>query len=281
MKKKIFLHGHLAEAHPHPIEVEAETVAEAVMSLKQIPALHPKNEQPHPVRISGVDTEIALFSKTNMKEIHIYPRTGGEGGGKGGLGQILLGIALVAVGFFNPGAFLAAEGLFSASSLIMSGALMALGGLLQMMVPVPEEDDTSNPSSNILGANQNTVQIGTHVPIGYGHAKAAGHYISFDVDAVDQANGARAGGGQYSTEYLEYIQDGGTVSNPLNDALAGDDNSETEEEEEEEEDALAGVVDENIYVLYDKPDIPICQVNPVYNEPTASPTNIPTSNWVS
>ena len=36
MKKKIILHGHLAEKYPHDLVVEAETIAEAVRALEQI-----------------------------------------------------------------------------------------------------------------------------------------------------------------------------------------------------------------------------------------------------
>jgi predicted phage tail protein len=180
MQKKIILHGHLADKYPHEIVVEAATVAEAMRALKTIDELTPAEGEPWPVTIKDVNSEIALFSETSMDEIHVYPRVSG-GGGKGGAMQILLGIVLIAIAIFVP--FVGAA---AATMLFQAGAMMILGGILQMLVPTPEGTEESQ-SSRYLGAAGNTVKIGTRIPIAYGNNKLAGQYLSFDVDAVEWA----------------------------------------------------------------------------------------------
>ncbi len=186
MMKRIILHGHLSKLHPDPIEVEAESVAEAIKILQFIPELQPKDGQPWPVTVQGVNTQGQLFAPTDQEEIHVYPRMGGAGG-KSGLLQILLGITLIAVALFNPLGVLSAGGLLAGmkGTLLLTGALMVLGGVLQMLMPVPETDSTEG--SLYLGAGVNTVRIGTRIPILYGTRKIGGHYLSFDVDAKDIA----------------------------------------------------------------------------------------------
>lgn len=180
MKRKIILHGYLKELYPELIEVEADSIAEAVRSLAFIPELQREDGQPHSVRIEGVTSDIALYASSDMAEIHIHPMIGGAGG-RNGLMQVLLGIVLVAIAIQFPMVLG-----FSTESLFMTGALMALGGVLQMLLPSPDKTEAGQ-SSKYLGASANTVQIGTRRPIIYGTRRWGGHYISFDVDAKEIA----------------------------------------------------------------------------------------------
>ncbi len=208
MMKRIILHGHLKKLYDKPIEVEASTVAEAIRFLEQIPELKPKDGQPWPVTIQGVDSQIKLFSTTEMEEIHVYPRRGGAGG-KGGMLQIIIGITLIALAFVLPAvapALMTTLGL-TKGMLLLTGAMMVLGGLVQMLMPVPETDSTEG--SLYLGSSVNTVKIGTRIPILYGTRKIGGHYLSFDVDAKDIAlegdpNEAAEGKPNYYRYDLQY-----------------------------------------------------------------------------
>lgn len=186
MMKRIILHGHLKKLYDKPIEVEASSVAEALRFLEQIPELQPENGQPWPVTVRGIDSQLKLFAETDVEEIHVHPRTGGSGG-KNGLMQIIIGITLIALAFVLPTlapALMSTLGL-TKGMLVLSGAMMVLGGLVQMLMPVPETDSTEG--SLYLGAGVNTVKIGTRIPILYGTRKIGGHYLSFDVDAKDIA----------------------------------------------------------------------------------------------
>lgn len=244
MTKRIFLHGHLAELYPEPIEVEADTIAEALMVLQQLPKLAREDGQPHPVTVKGVDSDVALFAETTLEEIHVYPRLGGAGG-RGGLSQILLGVVLVAVSFIVPAAGLAG-GLITKGSLALFGSSLILGGILQMLTPMPEEQGEQQ-SSNFLGASANTVRIGTNITLAYGNVKLGGHYLSFDVDSKNQAGTSAVATGVIS------------------DVPVGEESDIT--------------ITDSVYRLYDRTPVVPVPVNPVFAEPIASPTNIPTSAW--
>jgi predicted phage tail protein len=249
-KKKIILHGFLADLYPHAIEVEATTISEAIRSLSQIPELAPVDGQPIPVTIRDVNSEIALFSVTTMTDIHVYPRTGGAGGDNG-LTQILIGIALIAVAVFAPTLFPALGGLITATSVATAGAMMVLGGVMQMLTPMPEAaSGSTDERSNYLGANQNTVKIGTNIPLAYGNVKMSGHYLSFDVDSKDDAG----------------------ISSLVNEAgVSLLDGVETDE-------VTFGDV---FYFEYDRTPVQKALVNPIYAGSVASPTNVPTSAWIA
>lgn len=192
--KTIYLHGYLADLHSEPIRVEASSVAEAVRSLSLIPALQPEAGQYHAIEIDNIDTDIALFAQGGIDEIHIRPRRGGSGG-KGGFLQVVLGIALISLAvFLGPaGLSLGAFGTISQGSIFLAGAMMALGGVLQLLAPVPKTSDGNEESSKFLPANGNTVRIGTRIPILYGTRKVFGHYLTFDVDAKEVVGGTTTG----------------------------------------------------------------------------------------
>jgi len=283
MKKKIILHGYLADLYSDPIEVEATSVAEALSSLEQIKELHRADGQPHPVVVRGIDTEVALFSETEMEEIHVYPRTGG-GGGKGGLGQILLGITLIAVAFVFPGVSLLG-GVITQSSLFLTGGLMVLGGILQMLAPAPEVSKEQE-SSRQLGSSANTVQIGTTIPLAYGTVKMGGHYLSFDVDAKDRA------GGEVDdtvtpalTVTLTNFEEGLTSEN---EAIQSAIDALPPEEQVDPSEVAIGIAADgtpdqqlNTYTIYDRTPVPVATPLPIFASSTPSPTNIPTSGWIS
>lgn len=214
MKKKIILYGHLRDKYPHEIIVEADTVAEALRSLETIEELVPENGLPWPVTVQGIESDIALYSQSNIEELHVYPRTGGAK--KGGLLQVILGIVLIALAIWNP-AFLGLLGT-SSGSLFLSGGLMLLGGILQMLAPTPQGYEESE-TSKYLGASANTVNIGTRIPLAYGNNRLGGHYLSFDVDSVDWAGEDSSEGVSEvvgSSIFTEYDKTDGMEIVPIN-----------------------------------------------------------------
>lgn len=166
----VVLHGHLARFHEGPIRIVANTIAEAVEAVSR--QVFPSRQR---VKIVGCETEEDLYRDLgDQEEIHIVPQL--SGGKRGGLLQILLGIALVGLGFFlGPATWLG-------SMLMKVGAMAVLGGLAQLLAPQPE-DDKEEKKSRYLGAPQNTVQIGTRIPILYGEYRVYGHYLAMNVDA--------------------------------------------------------------------------------------------------
>jgi len=170
-------------------------------SLQFIPELQPENGQPYPVRIKGVKSEVQLFAKNPMDEIHVYPRAGG-GGGKQGLMEVLLGVTLIGLAAFAPGVIapLAEIGI-SRGMVGLFGLSLASGGLIQMLMPTPEGDQAQG--SKYLGSGGNTVMIGTRIPILYGTRKVGGHYLSYDIDAKDVAIEA-SGTETFTGGYVEH-----------------------------------------------------------------------------
>lgn len=171
MKVKVFLHGYFAKFHQGPIEVAAATVAEAItLVTRQLTGFRPNAVNGrHRVLAVGCDKVEDLYRPAANGEVHLVPQF--AGGKKGGLVQILLGAALVAVGFFT-----------GMPWLLQAGALMFLGGVAQLLMPTPSSED--DKKSRYLGAPRNTVEIGTRIPILYGEDLVGGHYLSFDTDAI-------------------------------------------------------------------------------------------------
>jgi predicted phage tail protein len=167
----IILHGPLKDLYPNEIRVFANSAAEAIQSLELIPALQRKDGQRHLVRVEGFDSVDALYDRREIDVLHIHPVMDG-GGGKGGLGQVILGSVLVVVGIFTAQPYL-----------IQMGASLILGGVLQMLAPQPSINSSNEERSKYLGNGRNTVAIGTRIQMIYGRRKAYGHYISFDIDA--------------------------------------------------------------------------------------------------
>ena len=186
MLRTVYLHGSLAALHPGPIQIHATTVAEAVEGIsRQIEGLHRR-------RIAVVDAEtiedLFRFLPEDQTEIHIVPQL--NGGKSGGFTQILIGAALVAASFI-PGLNATV-----ATMILQAGALAILGGLSQLLAPQPKADDEQE-KNRYLGAPKNTVEIGTRIPILYGEFRCYGHWLGFDINAMEvKGSGASSGGGK-------------------------------------------------------------------------------------
>jgi predicted phage tail protein len=182
LRVKVVLHGYFAAFHEGPIEMVGHTVAEIVEGVtRQLVGFQPDPVRGrHRIKIVGYETEESLHTpiESDVEFIHIVPQL--SGGKKGGLLQILLGVALVGVGLLLGGTMIG-------SLLVKVGALMLLGGLTQLLAPKPETDKSGDGTkrSSYLGAPKNTVAIGTRIPILYGRRRVYGHFLSFDINAIE------------------------------------------------------------------------------------------------
>ena len=195
-KIKIILHGYLRKLAPEGIEISGATVAEVVNGFcRQTKAFDvPLGEDRHCIQVVGFNTKESLFEKIpdNLTELHLVPEFSA---GKGGFAKIVFGIVLIAVAFWMPvsiGALTLMEGGATIAGMMMSmGASLILGGLLEIISPTPkytaQKTENDPEASKYLGAGQNTVKIGTRIPLAYGEIKMYGHYLSFDVDAKNVA----------------------------------------------------------------------------------------------
>lgn len=187
MMVEVVFHGYLKNVCPPGIRMDAGSVAELFRGLSyQIPGLKPTPDRGrHCVRVLGYDTVDDLYRPIRDDVIHVFPALYG---GKGFF-RILIGAIIIAAAIHFSGGTLALAMASTWGSIAISlGVSLVLGGLLELLSPAPKVDlDTSgvDERSKYLGGSQNTVRIGTRIPLLYGERRVHGHYISFNVDAVD------------------------------------------------------------------------------------------------
>lgn len=208
MLKKIFFHGPLKELLPDPVEIEAGSALEAMRGLvHRFPHLQKFasfDDRPI-VQIVGYEGRQRLTEVNDDPELHVVPAMMGSGGGGGfmkiAIGAVIIAAAVVSFGTALPWLGVAANfaSMFSGalastigSTMIGLGASLIFGGLLSFLSPAPPRDSGLNAASDpeaskYLGVGQNTVRIGTRIPIGYGETLVFGHFISFDIQAKDVA----------------------------------------------------------------------------------------------
>jgi predicted phage tail protein len=195
-RKIVYLHGPLKHLWPEPFEVETNVPSEAINAFcKQTKVLNPVPGRHRTIfQVVGYNDPRLLFlsNDNEVEEIHLVPAC--IGGAKSGFLQIVIGVALIAASFIPGLQGVTLPVLGSMSSMFLSmGIKFVLAGLMTFLSPAPSLDSSPTEQdpepSKYLGAPGNTVKIGTRIPILYGEAKVGGHYLSFDIDAVDASKG--------------------------------------------------------------------------------------------
>jgi len=109
-----------------------------------------------------------------------------QGSKRGGVLQTILGAALIAVG-----AVISVYGGGAGMPLMQMGAVMAFGGVVQMLSPQPNgisaKDSPENGASYNFNGPVNTSAQGNPVPVLYGRMIAGSAVISAGIFAEDQA----------------------------------------------------------------------------------------------
>lgn len=182
--KTIKLYGALGERFGRVHRLAVANAAEAVRALiSQIPGFRDALEMPgskYHVRLSGctVDAEKELHRNTGGT-ISLVPEIAGAK--KPGLFQAILGIVLIAVAWWNPAGWTVLGASISSGSVMMLGASMLLGGVVQMLSPVPKMptlQDSDTRSSHAFGSIENTTQQGLPVPVVYGEMLVGSRIVS-------------------------------------------------------------------------------------------------------
>lgn len=189
MLRRIKLYGPLAKfIGKRVLQADVQTPAEAVRFLV---ANWPTVEQhiaSHSYRVA-VDDEV-LPLDTDPDQLH-YPA--GKGtiriipvvAGAGTVARIIAGVALIAASFFIPGSALVFGTALSTITFGI-GAALVLGGLAQLLTPVPKtpKDEGDPRKSFSFSGIQNTSRQGTPVPVIYGETLAGSVVISAAIDIV-------------------------------------------------------------------------------------------------
>jgi predicted phage tail protein len=96
----------------------------------------------------------------------------------------VIGVTLIVIGATVPGI----QGTPWGQYFIMSGIALTVGGVMQLISPQPTLNAGNEDSvrSKYLPSSQNTVRIGTTIPLLYGGpVRCGGHIMSLNIDAKD------------------------------------------------------------------------------------------------
>ena len=194
MLRKIKLYGQLAKfIGQRVLEADVATAAEAVRMLAaNFPGLEKHMADQH-YRVTVGSYDLALdeiHDPAGQQDIMIVPVVAGAGGG---VGKVLLGIALIAGAFFTGGATIGLLGLAApvlvSSVLFKVGAVLLLSGVSELLSPVPTvpqgagSDNDPRKTFNFSGIQQTSRQ-GVPVPCVYGLTLVGSVVISAGVDTV-------------------------------------------------------------------------------------------------
>jgi predicted phage tail protein len=175
----LIFHGLLKKMYGDRAEIATNVPADAIEGFFSQQRNHPRDMI---VAVADFDTEEKLREVTDVREIHILPAMFGGGGG---FAKIILGTILVVAGVLLLTATAATGiGIAFGVALVMTGAGMIAGGVLQLFMKAPTADKTNDPPpSKYLGQNKNTVEQGTAITIACGQINLAGHWLSLQSDA--------------------------------------------------------------------------------------------------
>ncbi len=196
--KTIVLNGQLGKQFGRRHRFDVATAAEAVRALvANFPAVekHLMETKCLGYRVKLHDTPLQdideMHHPVGGNRITITPVISGAGGSTG---SILLGAALIGAAFFTGGASIAASGFlvggitttFWGGIALSIGASLVLGGVAQMLSPVPKSADPSerpeNQPSYTFNGPINTTAQGHPVPVGYGRMVVGGAVISAGIN---------------------------------------------------------------------------------------------------
>ena len=178
MRRIVHLHGYDNTAGP--IEVVAKSVWEAVEAATYLfKALQPDGRNGRKrIMVAGHTSRESLLGHSDVTDIHIFPAM--SFGKNGGLIQTVIGVALIIAGTALILTGTPAWGI----PILLSGLTSAAGGLMQLIAPQPKA--TPEIQSRYIATTQNTVQIGTPIPILYGRFLVGGQILSLSVTSQNQ-----------------------------------------------------------------------------------------------
>ena len=198
MLRKLKLYGELAEFVGHKeFEIQVDSLGKAVSFLvNNFPQVEKyMNPKYYQVKVGNYAVnEEEIHHPIGQADIHIVPVIAGAG--RGGLGKVLLGAALIGVAFATGGASLTKSGItFQASRLggaylaqafVYVGASLVISGVSEMLFPLPKPKEFKSEQDPQLSfsfsGTQNTSRAGTPVPIVYGEIVTGSVVISGAID---------------------------------------------------------------------------------------------------
>ena len=189
--REIRLYGKLAKFLGRRVfRAEVGSAAEAIRFLvANFPQVEKHMaDQHYRVSLGERDLELdEIHHPTGQQVIKIAPVIAGAGA----VGRIVLGVALLAASFAIPG-FAAWAGPTAYGLIVGVGASLVLGGVAQLLTPVPATPTGSDSSQDArksysFSSIQNTSRQGTSIPICYGEIITGSVVISAGIDIAQVA----------------------------------------------------------------------------------------------
>lgn len=181
------LKGELGELFGEKWELNVKTIAEGIRAM----FVNTKGKMEEYFRKHGQDYffvkdgEYYLGGKeefkspSSTKNIVISPVIKGSGAAA----KIIAGVVLMAVAFFvlGPAGFATGKMIFA-----MMGASLILGGVVELMTPVPKGPEEAERNESFFFNNGvNSVQQNIPIPVGYGKMIVYGQPISVELKNID------------------------------------------------------------------------------------------------
>lgn len=217
----IFLHGRLGKLYGHEWKLAVKSPAEAIRAINvntrgRLRAQLEKEgtKKFYKVCLGNVENALdraGVTSPSGHTDIHIVPVPKGRGSGAA---KILAGIALIGIALFVPAvgsgiASLIGGGLTAGAAsfgVAMLGASLALGGITQLLTPIPnfnQNSDGDGRGSNLFQGNSVVTTQGSAVGLVYGRMMVTPMPVSVAFNNYDTNASAKEidSSVEYDTEY--------------------------------------------------------------------------------
>lgn len=181
-RRKLHLHGPLRKYAPDGIELEADTVLEAINGMCKLLGIKPNPLTGRSlVRVRGFDTLESLSQPSEERDLHIVPAFLGGKSVLGSIVRIVVGAVLIVAAVVIAGMTFGLATPLS-SFLFSVGASLVLGGLINLLFPQKPADTSF---SHYLGGGGNTTKIGTRIGLPFGkQVRIFGQILSYNLQAV-------------------------------------------------------------------------------------------------
>lgn len=173
---RLVFHGMLRDLLGESVTIKASSIADAIEGASTQMKNWPRKQR---ISVVGYNT-VEAIATAKPDEIHLMPALMG---GNSKYVNFIIGTALIVAGVLIGGPL--------GISLIVSGGLMILQGVVQLFMKAPKIDQEDNPEeSKYLGLNRNTTASRTPITLAWGYVKLHPHWLSLQSDSSLMAHGA-------------------------------------------------------------------------------------------
>lgn len=175
---RLVFHGLLREMYGDSLTLNAASIFDALEGVSTQLKNWPRKLG---ITIPGHENTPEGLRAAKPDEVHLVPALSG---GSGKMFNFVVGAALIVVGvLLLPSPI--------GISLIVSGSLMILQGIVMLFMKAPKIDAEDDPEeSKYLGLNRNTTATRTPMTLAWGRVKLHPHWLSLQSDSSLMAHGS-------------------------------------------------------------------------------------------